>query len=121
MGGVLLIPVTINGQRTEFLFDSGAAITGINQKYVDYFGIESDPIRKVRIMAAHYEPIYSPMGRAKEIRVGGITRKNLSVLIISFPPGAELHGLIGMNFLKGLRFTVEMDTGNLILRELKKT
>jgi hypothetical protein len=28
--------------------------------------------------------------------------------------------LIGMNFLKGLRFTVEMDTGKLILREVKK-
>jgi predicted aspartyl protease len=48
-------------------------------------------------------------------------RKNLSMLIISFPPESQLRGLLGMNFLKGLRFTVEMDTGTLILRELKKS
>ena len=49
-----------------------------------------------------------------------VIRKNLPVSIIKFPPDFDLHGLIGMNFLKGLRFTVEMDTGTLILREVKK-
>jgi len=53
--------------------------------------------------------------------VGSIVRKNLPVNIIDFPPESTLRGLIGMNFLKGLRFTVEMDTGTLILREPKKS
>jgi hypothetical protein len=32
-----------------------------------------------------------------------------------------LRGVVGMNFLKGLRFIVEMDTGTLILREARKS
>ena len=62
-----------------------------------------------------------PEGIIGEIRVGSIVRKNLPVNIIDFPPESTLRGLIGMNFLKGLRFTVEMDTGTLILREPKKS
>jgi predicted aspartyl protease len=57
----------------------------------------------------------------QEIRIGGVIRKNLPALAITFPPNFEVHGLIGMNFLKGLRFTVEMDTGTLILREARKS
>lgn len=120
LGGVLLIPVELNGKSTEFLFDPGAAITIISQKYVDYFNIPVDTTRRTELFIAHDEPVYAPRGIIEKIRVGGIVRKNLPVNIITFPPEATLRGLIGMNFLKGLRFTVETDTGTLILREIKK-
>jgi predicted aspartyl protease len=116
-----MIPVEINRRPIEFLFDPGAAFTGINQRYVEYFRIAVDPVRRMRIFPAHHEPVDAPMGILEEMRVGGIIRKSLPVLIIPFPPQATIPGLIGMNFLKGLRFTVEMDTGTLILREARKS
>jgi len=116
-----VVPVKINGHPTELLFDPGAAITGISHKFAEHYGIKIDPTRRVWIAGAHHEEIPTPLGTADEIRVGGVIRKNLSVLVIAFPPRFKLHGLIGMNFLKGLRFTVEMDTGTLILRELKNS
>jgi predicted aspartyl protease len=116
-----MIPIEINGRPIDFLLDSGAASTGINQRYVEFFKIEADPVRRQRIFPAHHEPVDVPIGRAEKIRVGGIIRKKLPVLIIPFPPQSSIPGVIGMNFLKGLRFTVEMDTGTLILRETRKS
>lgn len=121
MGGVLLIPVELNGKSTEFLFDPGAAITIISQKYVDYFDVPVDTTRRTELFVAHDEPVYAPRSIIEKIRVGGIVRKNLPINIIHFPSKSTLRGLIGMNFLKGLRFTVETDTGTLILREIQKT
>lgn len=121
LGGVLMISARINGQKTELMLDSGAAMTGINQKFAEYFGIRIDPVHKVRVIAAHDNPLELSTGLAKEFRVGGVIRQNLPVLIIPFPSTSDLHGIIGMNFLQGLRFTVEMDTGTLILREMKKS
>ncbi len=116
-----MIPIEINGRSSEFLFDPGAASMGINQRYAEYFKIIVDPVRRQKIFPAHYEPVYTPIGRAEEIRVGGVIRKKLEVLIIPFPSESTIRGVIGMNFLKGLRFTVEMDTGTLILREARKS
>jgi predicted aspartyl protease len=116
-----MVPAKVNVRRTELLFDSGAAFTGINRRFAEYFGIKIDPIHKMRIIAAYDEPVDAPISVAEEICVGGVMRKNLPVLIIAFPPESELHGLIGMNFLQGLRFTVETDSGVLILRELKRS
>jgi len=115
-----MISARINGQKTELLFDPGAALTVINQKFADYFGIQIDPTRQMRITAASAEEVNTFLSTAQEIRVGSVIRKNLPVSVIVFPPRFEVHGLIGMNFLKGLRFTVEMDTGTLILREPPK-
>jgi len=120
LGGVLVVPVKINGHPTELLFDSGAAMTAISHKFAEHYRIKIDPTHRVWITGAHNEEIPTPLSTADEICVGGVIRKNLPVVVITFPPRFKLHGLIGMNFLKGLRFTVEMDTGVLILREPKK-
>jgi clan AA aspartic protease (TIGR02281 family) len=115
-----MVPVEMNGVPTDFLFDSGAALTVINHKFAEYFGIQIDPARQMRITAASEKEVDTFLSAAQEIRVGSLIRKDLPVSVIKFPPNFEVHGLIGMNFLKGLRFTVEMDTGTLILREIKK-
>jgi len=120
-GGVLIVPIEMNGIPTDFLFDPGAAVTAINQKFAEYFGVRIDPARQMKITAASEERVDTFLSTAEEIRVGSVTRKNLPLSIIKFPPDFDLHGLIGMNFLKGLRFTVEMDTGTLILREPPKS
>lgn len=115
-----MISARINGQKTELLLDSGAAVTAINYKFADYFGVQIDPARQMRITAASVKEIDTFLATVQELRVGSVIRKNLPVAVIVFPPRFEVHGLSGMNFLKGLRFTVEMDTGALILREAKK-
>lgn len=120
IGGVLVIPVKINGYPTELLFDPGAAFTGISHKFAEHYGIKIEPTRRIWIAGVHNEEIPTPLGTANEIRVGGVIRKDIRVIAITFPSRFKLHGLIGMNFLKGLRFTVETDTGTLILREIKK-
>lgn len=115
-----MIPVEINGIPTDFLFDPGAAVTAINHKFAEYFGVRIDPTRRMKITAASEERVDTFLSTAEEIRVGSVIRKNLPLSIITFPTDFDLHGLIGMNFLNGLRFTVEMDTGALILRQVKK-
>lgn len=115
-----MIPVEINGKSTEFVFDSGASLTVINQKYIEYLKIAVDFTHRTKLFVANDKPVDAPRGIIEKIRVGSIVRNNLPIHVINFPPESTLRGLIGMNFLQGLRFTVEMDTGVLILREPKK-
>jgi len=57
-----MVPVELNGKATEFLFDPGAAITIISQKYVDYFKIVVDTTRRTKLFVAHDKPVYAPRG-----------------------------------------------------------
>ena len=96
-----MVPVEFNGIPTDFLFDPGAALTVINHKFAGYFGVQIDPTRQMRITAASEKEVNTFLSTAQEIRVGAVIRKNLLVSVIKFPPNFEVHGLIGMNFLKG--------------------
>ncbi|KAA0221880.1 hypothetical protein EDS67_27820 [candidate division KSB1 bacterium] len=61
--------------------------------------------------------------RIDDFVVGGKMQKNMLVTIVDLPPGFQLDGLLGMNFLGKYRFTIEPDTATLILRNIpvKKT
>jgi hypothetical protein len=56
---------------TDFMLDSSAALTGINQKFADYFGIKIDPARTMRITTAYDQEVDAPIGIVEEIRKGG--------------------------------------------------
>lgn len=118
-GGVLFVPVRLNGLRLNFMVDSGSAYCAINQKLLDK--IAAEPATEMRSVAPlGKEVIKTPTLRIKNFVVGGLREKGFVVSVVDFPAGFKIDGLLGMDFMGKYRITVETDRATLILREISK-
>jgi predicted aspartyl protease len=118
-GGVLIVPVELNGTVLRFVADTGATYCSINKKLLDKIAAEPT-VFTFDIAPIGTEPISTSMLRVENFVVGGTAQNNVLVAVVNFPEGFHLDGLLGMNFLGKYRITIETDTATLILRETKK-
>ena len=119
-GGVLLVPVRVQGQDFELLVDTGAAYTALSKDVVDLLGMTSIPQRTAAIIPAHGGIIRVPVVTITDLRVGGFRIANVMAVVLEFPPALKLDGMLGMNVLKQFRMTIEADTGTLVLRPINR-
>jgi len=119
-GGVLLVPVRVQGQDFEFLVDSGSAYTALSNDLVALLGIEINPQRTASIAPAHGRVVKIPLVTITEISVGGFRAADVEAVVLKFPPELKLDGILGMNVLKQFRITIEVDTKTLVLRPINK-
>lgn len=117
-GGVLLVPVRVQGQRAEFLVDTGAAYTALSRDLVNLLGITIDPQRTVAIAPVQGATMRVPLITIADLRVGGFRMANIEALVVEFPRELKLDGVLGMNFLKRFRITIEVETRTLVLRPI---
>ena len=117
-GGVLLVPVRVQGQDFEFLVDTGAAYTALSKDVVALLGMTSAPQRTAAIIPVHGGIIRLPVVTITDLRVGGFLIANVMAVVLEFPPALKLDGMLGMNVLKQFRVTLEIDTGTLVLRPI---
>jgi predicted aspartyl protease len=59
-----------------------------------------------------------PLITIAQLSVGGIQVANVDAVVVELPRELKLDGVLGMNFLKRFRMTIEMDTFTLILRPI---
>ena len=117
-GGVLLVPVRVQGQDFELLIDTGAAYTALSKDVVALLGLMSAPQRTAAIILAHGGIIRVPVVTITDLRVGGLRIANVMAVVLEFSPALKLDGMLGMNVLKQFRVTIERDTGTLVLRPI---
>jgi clan AA aspartic protease (TIGR02281 family) len=117
-GGVLLVPVRVQGQDFELLVDTGAAYTALSKDVVALLGLTSAPQQTAAIIPAHGGIIRMPVVTIPDLRVGGFRIANVMAVVIEFPSALKLDGMLGMNVLKQFRVTLEIDTGTLVLRPI---
>lgn len=115
-GGVLLVPVRVNGQDFEFLVDTGSAYTGIAPSTAAYLGVTPQTSPGVRIAPAHGPTVAVPTARLQTFSVGGHRLDNLEVVILDLPAELQIDGLLGMDVLGRFRLTLEPDRAILVLR-----
>lgn len=104
----------------EFMVDSGASFSSIKKKIARKFSIEIDDSQSIQVVPAIGQTICVPGATIEKLKVGMHTMENLVMTILDFPGQLRFHGLLGMNFLKHFRFTIEPDTATLILRKIPK-
>ena len=117
-GGVLIVPVRVQGHDTEFLVDTGAAYTALRKDLVDLLGITIDPRRTSAIAPVQGTIMRVPLITIAELSLGGFRAANVDAVVVEFPRELKLDGVLGMNFLKQFRMTIEGDTRTLVLRPI---
>jgi predicted aspartyl protease len=116
----ILVPVTVNGRDTlDFVLDTGATMTCIDRALADSLGLRE--LRGVIGMGAGA----GGGGRLRmiefdSVRVGGATARALPGCTLDLSHVQEIglaaDGLLGLNFLKPFRVTLDFDREVLTLR-----
>jgi predicted aspartyl protease len=97
-GGIPIIAVTLNGQRTfPMMVDTGASLTIITPQMARAIGFRQEGSEKIRVANGDIEEM--PRGRISSIRVGDAEMRNFTVLVGSAP-------LLGQNFFSEYNVTV---------------
>lgn len=119
-GGVLLVPVRVQGQDFEFLVDTGSAYTALSRDLVILLGLTIDPKLTVAIAPAHGTIVRVPLITIAELSIGSFRMADVKAVVLDFPPELKLDGVLGMNVLTQFRMTIEVDTRMLVLRPWRK-
>ena len=101
--GHFWVEATVNGHPTKFLVDSGATTTTIDRKTASAAGIDVSA-RRDRYVRTGNGVIRVASGRANELSIGGIRRRDVALEIAD---NDDLN-VLGMNYLSSLsRWSVE--------------
>jgi predicted aspartyl protease len=118
-GAAVLVPVTINGQGPfKFVLDTGATMTTIEPSLAGSLGLrEAVGARGYgagiggagAIKLVQAESVQMGTASAKDIMLGVVDLQALKLI------GPEVKGLIGLNFLKPYRMTIDFQRQTLQL------
>jgi predicted aspartyl protease len=116
--GLFVVPVWLNEKSFNFLFDPGAAFSTMSPQVAALLQL---PVVGNRwILQGGYYPTNCPVYQLESFRIGFIRLQNMRIVEMPIDLNQNFNGLIGMDFLRHYRFTLECDTATLILRPLRK-
>lgn len=96
--GHFWVEAKLNGEAVRFLIDSGATMTTIDRDTAARAGVDVSP-RRDQFVRTGNGVIRVSSGRASELRVGEIARRDIAVQVAE---NDDLN-VLGMNFLSSLR------------------
>lgn len=112
-GAALIIPVHINGQGPfDFILDTGATLTCVSESTARELSLPSRPL------SIGYGVGVGGGGRLRivqidSLRVGNARATELPActldLTVMAPTGIQVHGLLGLNFLRNFRVLLDFD------------
>ena len=111
-GNRVLVPVTVSysGKTTEakLLLDTGASIVTLHRNFADILKINGT--QKSTMQLAGGQLISADIARLGYISVGPNKKKDIFVSIIDqMGKKADYDGLLGMNFLRNLRYEIDFE------------
>lgn len=111
-GDSVFVPVVLGyrGREIETLLklDTGASIIALHREVADELNINLNLFRKIKAKVAGGTLINTHIGRLNYVKVGPIKKENINVGIIDHQgPTVQFKGLLGMNFLRGLEYSID--------------
>jgi len=114
--GQIIVPIQIGatGKKASarFILDTGASMTVVYQSIADKLGITGG--RSVEIQVVGGGIIPAKFTTLEFIEVGPYKKHNVPALVIKNQGPANHHGLLGMQFLKGLEFSIDYNSRYII-------
>ncbi|MCX6163334.1 MAG: retropepsin-like aspartic protease [Ignavibacteriae bacterium] len=118
IAGLWNIPVSINGENIDFVFDTGANITVIVEYYAKKLGIKIID-SKIKVGTSTDIKVDSKAGICKELKIGNIIYNNVAILVMpdeafTFGGGIyKIYGVLGLPVIKGFE-EFSIDKTNLL-------
>ncbi len=118
----VIVKASINGAPpAEFILDTGASLTAVDQAYATQIGLKAEGEAGVEGIAASAEMKFARVATLSlsGSGTGAATLRDFRVAVLDFGEGSEVslwrktHGLLGADFLS--RFVVEIDYDSLIV------
>ena len=112
-GSRIFVPVVLDsgGRKVEttLLFDTGASTIVLHQNVADSLGM--DDYVQAKGHGVGGVEIDAKVSRLSSVRVGPYAKKDLRDAIVEYtgPPDVDYNGLLGMNFLWGLKYEIDFD------------
>lgn len=109
----LVVPVHVNGAGPyDFVFDTGATITCVDPDIVRRLGLEETPFAPgVGIGVGGAERVR--VVRLASLRIGAARVEDVLACVLELEQvrglGLEVHGLVGLNFMKPFRITLDFE------------
>ncbi len=118
-GGLIIVPATLGGPQREVIvelaLDTGATTTVINQDALQYAGLklEEDGRPAEITTGSGIESVLEV--RLASIHALGKMETDFPILCHTLPPSASIDGVLGLDFLRGERLTIDFRAGQLAL------
>ena len=114
IGDSVLVPVTLvyqgNQVDVQLLLDTGASGTVIDTEIADRLNINLSTARKTRGRVVGGAIIEGHQVTLNRITVGPHAKENTAVFVVSHKgPAAKYDGLLGMDVLRGLKYSVDFE------------
>jgi len=103
------VPVAINGVWTLLAYlDTGATYCQITREDARLLGIALEDMPRVKVTMADGRSLEAPMVLLDSVTIGSVEIRNVEALV------GDLR-LLGLNALRGLRLTVDLPKGEVLL------
>ena len=114
IGNSVLVPVALvyqgNQVDVQLLLDTGASATVINTEIADRLNMNLSTAKKTRGRVVGGGVIEAHQVTVSRITVGPHTRENIAVFVVPHKgPPAKYDGLLGMDVLRGLKYSVDLE------------
>lgn len=116
---MIFVPVSFHGpnevRKVELALDTGSTYTMVSWEILMLLGYDpASSERRFRIATASGME-WVPCVKIGQIEALGNVRREFPVLCHTLPPESQLHGLLGLDFLRGQKLTVDFRKSELSL------
>jgi predicted aspartyl protease len=113
-GNSVIVPAKLaygyNLIEASLIHDTGAELTLLHKDVADQLEIDQSETEPIRLTVVGGKSIYGRVARLDYLEVGPVVKKDLHVAIIPYRgPHVEFDGLLGMDFLKGLTYSINFE------------
>lgn len=118
---VVVIEVYINGNGPySFILDTGASVSNISNELAGSLGLVLSPGPEITAAAGK---IKTSAAKLSEVKIGNDKQENLTVFVgpyfemLSKVIGRKIDGVLGYDFMKNYKVTIDYPGGNLYLKK----
>ena len=104
----------IDGQRLDFMVDTGASVVALNEKSAAQFGLRPLPSQYNATVSTANGTLKAARTRIAMIELGGLIVRDVDAMVL--PDEALSENLLGMSFLSKLK-RYEYANGKLVLEQ----
>lgn len=111
----LMLEAKLNGQKpVTFILDTGATYTSISTDLAEKLGYDLTTAPRVSITTANGR-VSMPKVVLRSLTLNGYTAYNVEATVMPMPKHIPFTGLLGLNFVKRHRVTIDLDAQHLVI------